>query len=209
MFEPEWKRFYGAARALDSADLARHEPLLCQKRWILAAGRRLEYIAESLADDGRSGRIHMKVDFMAGHNDQRPHVIDSMRMIRMLMREKDSVEMADILPQQLLTQIRPRIDEHLGPGSVIAEPFDEDGATPAPIFRIFRIASAPALADPRDATRGSTAENCNPEAHAASAADPAGGILLKRRKTLALVAAAISDSDTFFNCARTLAVSVT
>ena len=110
--------------------------------------------------------------------------------------------------EQLLAQIRRRIDKHLSFRAIGAALLDKERAAPAAVFRNGRIAGPPSLANARDPAGGPAAKDREGEAHAASA--PAGsGILEKRRNALAAVAFASASSDTPLTSARTRAVSLT
>lgn len=115
----------------------------------MAALRRFENIVEMSADDRRGRRIHMKIDALLSHDDERPHLVDSMRVIGMRMGEQDRVEPVDAAIEQLAAQIGRHVDEDLRLAAVCA--FDKDRATSAPVLGIFRVAGAPALADARNA----------------------------------------------------------
>src|SRR6202011_1187712 len=172
-------------------------------------GWRFENITEIRAHDGRGGGVHVEVDFLPCLDDQRPDLVNSMNMVGMRMGQQDAVEPADAEPKQLFAKVRRHVDEYLGRGAVLAGVLDEDRTAPAPVFGIIAIAGAPALADARNPTGGSAAEDREGEAHATAAPVAGAGILANKRSALALVSAAIVCGETPFTSASTWAVAAT
>jgi hypothetical protein len=90
-------------------------------------------------------------------------------MIGMRMRQQDRIEIPDVMIEQLHTQIGTHIDEDCCFFLLCsAEALDKDGTPAASIFRIARIAGAPALPDPRNAARRPAAENGDRKSHRAN-----------------------------------------
>src|SRR6185295_6312087 len=119
-----------------------------------------------------------------------------------LVGEDHAVEASYIRVEQLLAQIRRGIDEQRGSARAGGF-FDQDRAAAAAVFRIIRIARAPALPDARNAAGGAAAEDGDGERH------QTGATLENRRKKLAVVILAMASADTPRVSARTRAVSVT
>src|SRR6185312_10635306 len=127
-------------------------------------------------------------------------------MVGVLVRVEYAVEPIDLGIKQLLAQIGRCIDENAG-NAARAAPLDQErGAAPA-VLRIVRIARAPAQRRTRHAARGSAAQNCEFQRHAAAAAGR--GTLANNRKKFSVVCRAISSNDTPRASASTLAVSLT
>ena len=90
-------------------------------------------------------------------------------MVRVRVGQQYGIEPSDPYPEQLFAEIRPHVDENLGLGSVFAGTLDKQRAAAAAVFGIVGITGAPTLADPRNPSGGSAAENGEGKAHAASA----------------------------------------
>src|SRR5205814_1156524 len=121
-----------------------------------------------------------------------------------------AVQPVDVGIEQLLAQIRRRIDEdarRCAVGDVAA--FDQDRAPPTSVLRIGGIAPAPPLPHARHAARRAAAQYGDIETQGSAAMACTAGILANRRKALAAVISAISASLTPFICASTPAVCIT
>ncbi len=93
----------------------------------------------------------------------RPQIVDPMRVVRVRMSDEDGVEPLHAHVDQLLAQIRPRVDKH-GRHAVDALPLDERRATAAAVPWIVGIAGAPAFGDTRHAGRRAATEDGEPKA---------------------------------------------
>src|SRR5262249_36446605 len=135
-----------------------------------------------------------------------PQGADAVSMVGVLVGIKHRVEPFDVGVEQLLAQIRRRIDEHAGsPGRVAA--LDQQRAASAAVLGIGGIGVAPAEPAPRHSSRRAAAEDGGGERHAAFMA--ARGALVNRRKKLSVVCCAMSSTLSPRVCASTRAVSVT
>ena len=81
-----------------------------------------------------------------------PELIDAMRVIGMFMREEHRIERIGAARQHLLAKVGRCIDQHTC-FARLALAIEQYGATPAPVFRVGRIAQAPIIADARDTAR--------------------------------------------------------
>src|ERR1043166_9106326 len=127
-------------------------------------------------------------------------------MVGVLVGIEHGVEPFDVGVEQLLAQIRRRVDQHTGAPARIAA-LDQQRAAPATVLGIVGIGIAPAEPDARHAGRRSTAEDRGRERHAAFMA--ARGALANRRKKFSVVWRAMSSTLTPRVCASTRAVSAT
>ncbi len=81
---------------------------------------------------------------MAARDEKRPQIVDSMRVIRMFMRENHRIEVLHARIDQLLAQIRRGIDQNAGIASRSGF-LDEDRAAATPVAGLGGVAFAPAL----------------------------------------------------------------
>ena len=176
-----------------------------QYRRIVAAGRRHKAVGEPQQDMLRGRLIEIDRNAPPLMQHHRTQIVDAMGLIGMLVGEKHRVDVIDIGVDQLLAQIRRGID-HDPRGAAFRRPLDQQGAAAAAVFRIARIAGAPAQRRPRHAGRRSAAENGQRQRHAAAFA---GGTLLNRRKKFSVVWRDISSSETPRVSASTFAISTT
>ena len=90
----------------------------------------------------------MDVDAALGIVGEHPQVIDAVRMVGVIVREEDAVDGRDLGVEELLANVRRRIDEH--PGAIApGDPLDEGGTASTAVLRIVRIAAAPMRAEAR------------------------------------------------------------
>jgi hypothetical protein len=89
-------------------------------------------------------------------DDQSAQIIDAVGMVGVRMRVENGVDTRHLSVDQLLAQIRTRVDKDLGRLGLrrawlaVAK---QDRAPTSAIFRIFRVTFAPTLANPRHAAR--------------------------------------------------------
>ena len=84
---------------------------ISQQRWILAARRRLENIAEARSQRLRRRLVCVQVDAALHLDDQRPHIVDPVRMIGVRMCDQHAIQAGRPGVKKLLTQVRRRVDE--------------------------------------------------------------------------------------------------
>ena len=145
---------------------AGHQPVLGHDRRIVAAGRRREAIAEFIVQR-RAGRfVEIDVDAPAALDEQRAQIVDAVGMVGVLVRVEYAVDPIDLGVEKLLAQIRRRIDQHAR-DAAFAFPFNQDRGAAAPVFRICRIAIAPAQSRPGHAAGRAAAENGDFQRHLA------------------------------------------
>ncbi len=95
----------GAALPRDDHGLARRQTVVGGDRRILAAGRRLEAIAEPVVHGTGSALVEVKVDGPALLDVERAQVIDTVGMIGVLVGIKHRIKPIDLGIQKLLAQI--------------------------------------------------------------------------------------------------------
>src|SRR6516164_4871248 len=110
----------------------------------------------------------------------------------MLVGVEHRVEPLDVRVEQLLAEVRRRIDQHAGARARRIAALNQERAPSPPVLRIGWIGVAPAEPDARHARRGSAAEDRGGERHAAFMA--ARGALANRRKKFSVVWRAISSA---------------
>ena len=86
-------------------------------------------------------------------------------MIGVVVRKQDAIEFCNIRAEKLLAQVGRSVDEN-GRSAARTNAFYKQRAAAATIFRIVRIALAPALADARYAAGGAAAKNGELHRHA-------------------------------------------
>ena len=133
-------------------------------------------------------------------------VVDAVDVVGMLVGVEHAVEPIDVGVEKLLAQIGRRIHQDPRDTAVVVA-LDEQCSAPAAVFRIGRIADAPAQRRPRHAAGRPAAEDRELQRHAAAAA--VRGTLLNRRKKFSVVCRAISSNETPRVSASTFAVSTT
>ena len=162
-----------------------YEPVLAQDRRIFAAGRRHEAIAEAGMHGARGRLVEIDVDAAALVHEERTQIVDAVGVVGMLMRDQHAVEPIDLRVQELLAQIRRAVDQNARPAIGACTRSTNKSAAPPAVFRLVRIARAPAERDARHAHGGAAAENGEGEAHAAFA--KVRGTLLNKRKKFSVV----------------------
>src|SRR4051794_37711953 len=128
-------------------------------------------------------------------------------MVGVLVRDQHAVEPFDLCVQQLLAAVRRHVDEDARMLAVGVVSRDQQAAAAAAVFRIVRIAVAPAERPARPANGRAAAEDGEGQTHAACATGC--GIFLNSRKKFSVVCRAMSSNETPRTSARTLAVSTT
>src|ERR1700684_2639234 len=127
-----------------------------------------------------------------------------MGLIGVFMGEEHRIDVIDLGADELLAQVRRCVD-HNPCGAAFTGLLHQEGAAQPPIFRICRIAGAPAERRPGHTSRRSAAENGERERHGARGA----GTLENKRKKFSVVCREISSSETPRASASTLATSTT
>src|SRR3984893_10217265 len=202
MGELERQRLDRAALAFDLDPLSGFDPMLFQDRWIFASFRRLEAIAETPVQKIRRARIEIGVNALTLHQRQRPQIVDAVGVVGVLVGEDHPVEPLHFGAEQLLAEIRRSVDQRRGAARACGF-LDEKRAAAAAVFRVCRVARAPALSHARNAAGGAAAEDGEGERHQAL------GTLEKRRKKFALLIFAMASKLTPRVSASTRAVSAT
>jgi hypothetical protein len=85
---------------------------------------------------------------------KRAEIVDTMDMIGMIMRNDYGVYPVNFCFEQLLSEVRTTIDDE-----ALAGTLKQDRRSESPVARLVGVAFAPAIPDPRNTRRGSTAEN--------------------------------------------------
>src|SRR5215475_4241401 len=111
-------------------------------------------------------------------------LVDAMAVVGMVVGIEDGVEARDASVEELLPQVRRRVDEDSR-----AALLHQHGYAPPPVARIGWIAIAPVSVDQRHASGAAAAEDRHLHAGTGERALP------NRRKKFAVVAAARSVSD--------------
>jgi len=88
-----------------------------------------------------------------------------MGVIGVFMGEKHAVERVDLSIEELLAQIRRRIDQHAGDRACFP-PLHQERRPPPAVLGIAGIARSPAERGARDATRGAATEDRKLHGHA-------------------------------------------
>ena len=194
----------------DRDRLAGGQPMLAHDRRVLAAGRRLEAIAEAGAHRFGGLLVEVDVDRPPLLDEQRAQVVDAVGVVGMLVGIEHAVEPIDFGIEELLAQIGRGVDKDTG-NAARAASLDQKRGAPAPVLRIVRVASAPAKCRAGHAAGRSAAQNGELERHFRfHAATAAGrGTLPNRRKKFSVVCRAISSNETQRTSASTFAVSTT
>ena len=192
-----------------SSRLAGHEPMLVQDRRIVAAGRRLEAIAEaSHAARARSARPDRRRGaggawMNSGRRSSMPWVWSAWSWVK-----STRVEPLHVGVEQLLAQIRRGVDEHAGLAAGLAAALDQHRAAPAPVLRI-----GGSQAPQPCATRGTPPDEPQPRMVNVSVMRRPGSRAApcaNRRKKLSVVCARdLASARRPRICASTLAVSTT
>src|SRR5882672_6164238 len=205
MLQDECRKRDRTALPFDGAAFAGLDGVIVQDWRIVAARWRHKAVRKSQQDviGGRLVQIDRNAPALMQHD--RAKIVDSMGLISMLMRQKHRIDVIDIGVDQLFAQIGRGIDHHAR-NPAIPGPLGKQRAAAATVFRIIRIAGAPAERGTRDAGRGSAAENSQAQRHAVASA---AGTLENRRKKLSVVWREISSSETPRASASTLATSTT
>ena len=158
----------GAALPFDRDLVARRQAMLADHRRVLAAGRRLEAIAEPGVHHRRGLFVEIDVDQSPLFEVQRAQVVDAVGVVGVLVGVEDGVDPIDLGIEKLLAQIGRRVDQDPGDAAGVVT-LDQERRAAAPVFRIVGIAGAPAQRRPRHAGGGSAAENSEFQRHAAGA----------------------------------------
>jgi hypothetical protein len=79
---------------------------------------------------------------------ERAQIVDPMRLIGVVMGDKHSVEMSDLLAQKLLSKVRGCIDKHTR-YALGGETLHHRRTACATIARLGRVTIAPAVIEPR------------------------------------------------------------
>src|SRR4029079_6274717 len=140
-----------ASLPLDRDRLAGHQTLFGGNRGILAAGRLHKTITEAGVHRPRCRLIQVDVDAPTLTHEQGPQVVDSVRMVGMLMRDQYAVEPVDFGVEKLHAQIRRTIDQNAGAVAIRINALDKQRATPAAVLRVVRVARTPTESHARHA----------------------------------------------------------
>src|SRR5262249_10861102 len=140
-----------------------------------------------------------------GDEEHPPEVVNAMRVVGVCMGVEDGIDMLDAGGEQLLAQVGGGVDQP-GRSPILAEPFDQQRASPPPVLWVGGIAVAPDIADARHAPGRAAAQDRKAHAHAARAVR---GVLAYSRKKLSVVARPIGASETPLTLASSFAVSTT
>ncbi len=113
----------------------------------------------------------MHVDAPPGREIERPQIVDPMRVVGVRVGEQHGVDVPHVRLDQLLAQVRSRVDER-GRHAARADALDERRAAAAAVARIGGVARAPPLRDararpPRSRSRGWSGEGSRPRAASA------------------------------------------
>ena len=154
-----------------------------QNRRIVAAGRRNKAVGEPRHDVFRGRLVQIDRNASALMQHDRTEIVDPVGLVGMLMGQEHRIDMIDIGVDQLLAQIGRGVDDDPR-RPLLRRPLGEQGAAAAAVFRIAGIAGAPAERGTRHAGRGSAAEDCQAQRHAA---DSAEGTLENSRKKFSVV----------------------
>ena len=154
------------------------QPVLARDRGILAAAWCLEAVAEAGAQRQRGRLVGPDVDLAAVVDEQRPQIVDAVGMVGVLMGEQDAVQPVDLGVQKLFAQVRRAVDQNAR-HAVGAGALDQERAAAPAVFRVVRVAIAPANADARHAHGRPAAEDGEGQTHAA--APNSRGTLLNRQ----------------------------
>ena len=131
----------------------------------------MDFLGDGPRDSkGMQALLRVRVDGNAALGDEEhpPQVVDAVRVVGVRVREEYAVDVLDARGQQLLAQVGGCVDQH-GRAPLLAEPLDQQRATPSAVLGIGRIAVAPDIADARHTARGAAAQDREAHAHAASA----------------------------------------
>src|SRR5208337_739299 len=201
--EVERRRFDCPALSLDPARAAGGEAQVGCDRRVRTTLCRLKYIGKGVADGQRRRLVHEHVDTPPGLLVERSQIVDPMRVIGVRVGDQYGIDVLDVGLDQLLAQIRSRIDER-GRDAVRADAFDERGRAAAAVARIGRVARAPPLLDAGNARRGAAAEDGQAKAQGEA---PPRSSFRKTRSVLARVAAASASGAIPFASATVRAVA--
>jgi len=83
--------------------------------------------------------IHIDIDPAAQRDRQHAQIINTVNVVGVRMGIQNRIDIRDAGSQHLFAKVRARVD-HDRCGAVRPDPADEQGAAPAAILRIFRIA---------------------------------------------------------------------
>lgn len=180
-----------------------------QDRRIVAAGRLYEAIAEACHDASKGRCIAIDVDPAAHVHGNHAKIVESVKLVGMVMRDEHGIEMRDACVDQLLAHVGRRVDKHRCDAGV-GFPLDKNGAAPSSVLKVRRIAGAPIAgtirsADARYATRRAATENRDVK----MIAHVGGTTLANSRKKLAVVASSSSRALIPLRVASTAAVCLT
>src|SRR4051812_49934938 len=112
-------------------------------RRILTSRRRLEAIAEAQVERLRGALVEIDRHALAAVNEQAAQIVDTVAVVGMLMGIEHGVDPIDVSVEQLLAEIRRRVDQDASDASAGAALDQKRGAAPA-VLRIVWIAVAPA-----------------------------------------------------------------
>src|ERR1700724_4575676 len=133
------------------------ESMLGHNRRIIAPRGRLEAVAKLRAHRCCCRLIQVYVDAPPVLDDQRAEVVDAVGMIGMTMGEEYSVTPIHMRREQLLAQVRRRINQHLG-GARPTATLHQERSPPAAILGVVRIAVPPSERGARHPPRRAAAE---------------------------------------------------
>ena len=140
-------------------------------------------------------------------DEEGAQIVDAVDVVGVLVAQQHAVEPVHTGIEQLFAQVGRGVHQDAGAAAIGCGTLDQDGAAPAAIFWIFRIASAPSGTGPRHAAGEAAAQNGDRIAHAAAA--ESRGTLLNNRKKFSVVCTATASYEMPRVAAKAFAVSVT
>jgi hypothetical protein len=164
----ERKSFDHSPWSFDLYELARLDLVRAEHGRIFASLRCLEAIGEALAQEFACRLVEIDVDAAARVIRDHAQIIDAVTMVGVLVGVEHAVEQPDAGIDQLLAEVGRRIDQHARCAPRVCA-LRQNGAAPAPVLGIIRIACAPLVADARHAAGRAAAEDGDLERHAVPA----------------------------------------
>src|ERR1051326_3757785 len=148
---------------VDIKRLKRPDFMRIQDRRVLAPRRRGEHVTELLLQNVEAELVRVHIHAPVHAIGNRAQIVYAVRLVGVIVRNENAVEMRAPRIQQLLAQIRRSVDKH-GRCPIVAALAQQNGASPPPVLRIVRIAGAPIsgivrTAQARNAGRGAASEN--------------------------------------------------
>ncbi len=134
---------------LEHGDIGADAPLFNHRR-IGAAGRRLEDVTKLAPQRFGRRRVDMNSETSPHRHVDRPEIVDAVSMVGVLVADQHGVEASDVRVDQLLAQVRRRVDQRLR-ASLRPVAHDQNRAAAATIARIVGVAGAPPLGHARHA----------------------------------------------------------